>query len=93
MLRIIKIRIYNQKKVIHRSRFQFQLISEYWSIGLRLGENSDERIDVFVFQHSSIPSLHYSKAEAFKNFWQPLNHLFTGYNHQKILGFQYNASN
>jgi len=36
------------------------------------------------FQHSNTPSLHYSKAETFKNFWQPLNNLFICYNSEKI---------
>jgi len=28
------------------------------------------------FQHSNTSSIQYSKAETFKNFWQPLNYLF-----------------
>jgi hypothetical protein len=36
---------------------------------------NDERVDVFFFQHSNTPSLHYAKAETFKNFGQPLNYL------------------
>ena len=35
-----------------------------------------ERMDVFFF---NTPTLHYSKAETFKNFWQTLNYLFNGY--------------
>jgi len=35
-----------------------------------------ERMDVFFF---NTPSLHYSKAETFKKFLQPLNCLFIGY--------------
>ena len=55
-----------------------------WSVGVMEYWSNDERIDVFFFQHSSTPSLHYSKAETFKNFWQPLNNLFIGYNSEKI---------
>ena len=29
------------------------------------------------------PILHHSKAEAFKNFWQPLNYFFIGYDSEK----------
>ncbi len=40
---------------------------------------------ISFFQHSNTPSLHYSKAETFKNCWQPLNYLFIGYNSEKKL--------
>jgi len=36
------------------------------------------------FQHSNTPSLQYSKAETFKNFWQPLNYFFIGYDSEKF---------
>jgi len=32
-----------------------------------------ERMDVYFFQHSSTPSLHYSKAETFNKSWRSLN--------------------
>ena len=34
---------------------------------------------MFFFQHSNTPSLQFSQAESFKNFWQPLNFLFIGH--------------
>jgi len=37
------------------------------------------------FQHSNTPSLHYAKAETFKNCRKPLNYLFIGYNSKDLL--------
>jgi hypothetical protein len=53
---------------------------EYWSIGVMT------KGLMSFFQHSNTPVLHYSKAETFKNFWQPLNYLFIGYNSDNRYG-------
>ena len=58
-------------KEIHRGSFQFQLISEYWSVGVM------PKGGMSFFFNTPIP--HHSRAETIKNFWQPLNYLFIGY--------------
>ena len=54
---------------------------ECWGIGVPEFWSNDKRIDVFFFD---TPILHHSKAETFKNSWQPLNYLFMGSNYENF---------